>query len=227
MRCGALLDQTAPSEDFEPLPWWRRIFQRSSERSVAAGTRPRRRAWRRPRLAIPLALLLLVTGFWFGRSPLTQLLNLTHDRTGKPEALRPTRYDASSSAPGHKAGLAFDGANNRYWAPAKTGSGVGQYLEAGFDKPVRLQKVLITSGSSAKQEDFLLQARPAKVTMTVIAVGGDKSTKVIKLRDEPGPQTFDLSGSNVVEVRMTVDAAYGARPNRRVAIAEVEFFGRR
>ncbi|MFH8371600.1 NADase-type glycan-binding domain-containing protein [Streptomyces sp. NPDC018031] len=226
-RCGALLDPVAASGQHPPLPWWRKFFRWGSERELAAGARPRHRAWPRPRLALPITVLLLAGLAWFARSQLSEVFTFTQDQTAKPEALRPETVRASSEASGHRAGAAFDGFNNRYWAPAAGGPGDGQYLEAEFAAPVRLRKVIITSGSSAKQDEFLLHARPAGITVTLTTADGDRSTKAINLKDQAGEQTFDLRGSDVVKVRLTSDAAFGARSDRRLAIAEVEFFGRR
>ncbi|MEU2510966.1 discoidin domain-containing protein [Streptomyces syringium] len=224
-RCGVVLDTAPPSHRARP-PWWRRILRRS-DRVLAAGSRPRHRTWRRPRLALPLTLLVLLLAVWFGRSHLPEVFTFTQDRTTKPEALRPTEVRASSEAPGHPASAAFDGFNNRYWAPVNPGSGVGQYLEADFDKPVRLRELLITSGSSVNQDEFLTEARPAKITVLLVAADGARRTKTVTLRDQPGQQAFALRGSDVVRIRLTADADFGIRLDRRLTVAEVEFFGRR
>ncbi|MBB5936591.1 NADase-type glycan-binding domain-containing protein [Streptomyces zagrosensis] len=194
---------------------------------MEAGSRPRHRTWPRPRLALPLTLLVVLAVLFFARSQLTDVFTFTQDQTGKPEALRPDHGRASSEATGHRAGAALDGFSNRYWAPLATGPGTGQYLEATFESPIRLQKLLIISGRSANQDEFLTQARPAELTVTLITARGERSTKAVNLKDQPGQQTFDVRGSDVVRVRLTVDAAYGASAKRRLAIAEVEFFGRR
>ena len=158
---------------------------------------------------------------------ISDVFNFTQDQTKKPEALHPTQVRASSAAPGHRAGAAFDGFNNRYWAPASTGPGTGQYLEADFDKPVRLQKLLITPGISANEGEFLTQARPAKITITMVNSKGKETTKSISLHDQPGGQPFDVKAADLARVRLTTDASFGARANRRLAIAEIELFGRR
>lgn len=190
---------------------------------MTAGTRPRHRTLPRPRLALPLVLLLLAGLAWFARPQLAELFNFAKDSTGKPEGLQVTEPRASSSARGHKAGAAFDKLNNRYWAPAAAGS---QWVEASFEKPVRLRKLLITPGSSAKQDEFLKQARPSRVTLTLYSSGGERSTKSLTLKDQAGDQSFDVRGSDVERVRVTVDDAFGVRPGRRLAVAELEFFGR-
>ncbi|WP_461007260.1 discoidin domain-containing protein [Streptomyces capparidis] len=189
-----------------------------------AGTRPRHRAWRRPRLAVPVLLLLLAAGAWFGRDLLPEALDFTKDHTTRPEALQPERVRASSEARGHPATSAFDGFSNRYWSPSAKGG--DQYLEADFARPVRLRNVLVFPGTSAKQDEFLTQARPAAITLTLTSADGQTTTRTVKLRDEPGQQTFTVRGSDVIRVRLTVTDQFGATADRRLAVAEVEFFGR-
>ncbi|WP_251983266.1 discoidin domain-containing protein, partial [Streptomyces rapamycinicus] len=227
VRCGALLDSGPPVPGPpRPLPWWRRLFRRDAQRPLAAGSRPRRRTWPRPRLTLPVLVLVLAAAAWFARSQLSDVFTFTQDQTGDPQALHPSTVRGSSQAPGHRAQAAFDGYNNRYWAPATAGPGTGEYLEADFDRPVRLRKLLITSGRSAKADEFLTQARPSELTLTLVDSEGERTTKGVNLQDRAGQQSFDVHGSDVVRIRLTVDAAYGARSDRRSAIAEVEFFGR-
>lgn len=226
-RCGAQLGAPVRAPGQNRPPWWRRLFGRDRDRVLEAGSRPRHRTWPRPRLALPLTLLILLAAAYFARSQLSDALTFTQDQTGKPEALRPAEARASSEAGGHRAGAAFDGFTNRYWSPADTGPATGQYLEATFEEPVRLRKLLVISGRSANQDEFLTQARPAELTVTLFTADGERSTKAVNLKDQPGQQTFDVRGSDVVRVRLTVDAAYDESAKRRVAVAEVEFFGRR
>ncbi|BBJ38596.1 hypothetical protein SSPO_013140 [Streptomyces antimycoticus] len=226
MRCGILLDSAPEPGRPRRLPWWRRIFRRDAQRPLAAGSRPTHRTWPRPRLTLPVLVLVLAAAAWFARSQLSEVFTFTQDQTGDPKALHPTAVRGSSQAPGHRAGAAFDGYNNRYWAPATAGPGTGQYLEADFDRPVRLRKLLITSGRSAKADEFLTQARPSELTLTLVTSENERTTKGVNLQDQPGQQSFDVHGSDVVRIRLSVDAAYGARSDRRTAIAEVEFFGR-
>ncbi|MFF7140646.1 hypothetical protein ACFZB5_05330 [Streptomyces nodosus] len=226
VRCGALLDPERPAGQVARPPWWRRILPGRERLPLSAGSRPGARAWRRPRLALPVFLVVLALVAWLARAQLSELFTFAEDSAGDPKPLHPTQVRASSQARSHRAQAAFDGFNNRYWAPAAPGSGTGQYLEAGFEHPVRLRKLLITSGSSAKPDEFLRQARPSEITVTLVSAQGERTTKDLHLDDTPGQQSFDVQGSDVTRVRLTVHAAYGARQDRRVAIAEVEFFGR-
>nr|WP_229888110.1 hypothetical protein [Streptomyces olivaceoviridis] len=226
VRCGTLLDPTRPPDQASRPPWWRRILPSRDPRPPAAGDRPRLRVWRRPRLTLPAFLIVLVVVAWLARAQLTELFTFAQDSTGDPKPLHPAHVRASSQASSHRAQAAFDGFNNRYWAPAARGSGTGQYLEADFEHPVRMRQLLVTSGISTKPDEFLSQARPSEITVTLVSSRGEHTTKNLSLNDAPGQQSFEVQGADVTRVRLTVDAAYGTRPDRRVAIAEVEFFGR-
>ncbi|MFC4496798.1 hypothetical protein ACFPA8_21940 [Streptomyces ovatisporus] len=194
---------------------------------MAAGSRPRHRILPRPRIALPLVLLLLAVVAWLSRAQLAEFFDFARDSTGKPEALQVTGPTASSSAPGHRPAAAFDKLSNRYWAPARAGTFTGHYVRASFEKPVRLHKLLITPGTSAKQDEYLKEARPSHITLTLLQESGERTTKSLRLKDQAGDQSFDVRGSDVVQVTVAVEDAYGARPARRPAIAELEFFGRR
>ncbi|MFE7387289.1 discoidin domain-containing protein [Streptomyces sp. NPDC057582] len=225
IRCALLLDP-GPAPELPP-PWWRRIFRRRPRRAPLAGARPRRRLWRRPSLALPLTLILVAALVWFGLPHLSGLLGFAKKETGSPESVPPSAFRSSSRAPGHPAGAAFDGFNNRYWAPKNVGAGVGEYVECDFDQPVRVMKLIVFPGTSAKVDEFLTQARPEKITVVLTSADGRKVSKRIRLKDQAGPQTFDVVGVETVRARLTTDEVYGAGNGRRLAIAEIEFFGRR
>ncbi|MEW2125909.1 hypothetical protein AB0891_19500 [Streptomyces sp. NPDC007259] len=224
VRCALLLDP-GPPPVVRP-PWWRRLFRRGPAKGHEAGSRPRRRR-RGPRLGIPIALLLVLAGVWFALPHLSGLLGLAKEETGAPESMPPSACHGSSAAPGHAASAAFDGFNNRYWAPKETGDGAGEFLECVFDAPVGMRKMVVFAGTSARNDEFLTQARPSRIIAELTAKDGTKRTRTIRLADRAGQQTFDVRGSQTVRVRLTVDSAYGTGKGRRVAIAEVEFFGHR
>ncbi|MFI9585425.1 NADase-type glycan-binding domain-containing protein [Streptomyces sp. NPDC052236] len=231
VRCGAVL--VARRADEERLSWWerllRRIFRRNrNPRRLAAGERPPGRAWRRPSLAIPLMLVLLLGGGFLARSYLSSAVNSVRDRTAKTTPVNPKFAEASSELKAHPASDAFDGSNNGYWAPAATGAGKGQFLEARFEQSVRLEKVIIHGGISANKDDFLKQGRPSVLDVELSGPNGDVEKRELKLEDKPGPQTLDLKGKDVRAVRFVIRSSFGAgEKNRHTAIAEVEFFGRR
>lgn len=239
-RCGTPLDPPRVAAAGDPaqagrVPWWRRWVRwrprngrrDGAVRAVRGGRRPRPGVRRRLRTVWPVVVLALAAAGWFARSELTGLVTLVHDHTTKQAALHPDTWAASSSAPGHPAKMAFDGFSNRYWAPAAPGKGIGQYVEAGFHRSVHLETVLITPGCSVDDGTFLTQARPARITLTLTSAGGRTTRRTLSLDDQAGPQTFTVHASGTVRVRLTTDASYGAGRGRRVAVAEVEFFGRR
>ncbi|MEU9853774.1 hypothetical protein [Streptomyces sp. NPDC047974] len=206
-----------------PPPWWRRLTRRGGRPAPLAGTRPRR-AWRRPRIVLPLVLVLLACGVWFGLPYAGRLLGLAREETSPPESLPPSAVRASAALKDHPAAAAFDGFTNRYWGVAAPGATV----EAEFGAPgVRVTKLVVFAGVSAKKDEFLTQARPARIVVEVVSADGDVSTRRITLKDQPGQQTFDLRGSDVTRIRVTPETAYGAGRGRHLAVAEVEFFGHR
>ncbi|GAA3660822.1 NADase-type glycan-binding domain-containing protein [Streptomyces iranensis] len=77
-------------------------------------------------------------------------------------------------------------------APATAGPGTGEYPEADFDRPVRLRKPLITSGRAAKADEFLTQARPSELALTLVDSGGERTPKGVNLQDRAGQQSFDV-----------------------------------
>ncbi|MEV1065569.1 hypothetical protein [Streptomyces sp. NPDC050263] len=229
LRCGAVL--TAPVAQEERLSWWARLLRRLRRRPrprLAAGQRPPARAWRRPSLAIPLTLVLLLGGGYLARPHLGSLIDNLRNRTAKPTPVNPKFAEASSQLKDHGPNLAFDGANNTYWAPAPAGAGTGEALEARFEQPVTLEKLIIHIGVSINKDEFLKQARPSVLDVELGEADGEVVRKQLKLEDKPGPQTLDLRGKNVSSVRFVVRSSFGVEGKQRHSgILEVEFFGRR
>ncbi|MDX2678022.1 NADase-type glycan-binding domain-containing protein [Streptomyces soliscabiei] len=229
LRCGAVLTATVAAE--ERLSWWarlRRRLRRRPPRRLAAGQRPAGRAWRRPSLAIPITLVVLLGGGYLARPHLSSLIDNLRDRTAKPTPVNPKFAEGSSHLKDHGPNLAFDGANNTYWAPTQAGPGTGEEVQARFEQPVTLTTLIIQTGISVNKDEFLKQARPSVLDVELGEPGGAVHKKQLKLEDKPGPQTLDLEGKNVSTVRFIVRSSYGAEgKNRHTAILEVEFFGRR
>lgn len=212
-RCGVLL--AAPAAP-RKVPWWRRLRWFGGRRWSALG---------RAVLAIVvLALLIpLVLGlFWVGR----YLVDDVRDRLATPAPVRPTTVSASTEAPGHPAAAAVDGLSNRYWAPLPPAPAVGQYLEVTFARPFRLLNVVVNSGASAQQDEYLRQARPGELALIATSADGTEHTSTIRLQDRPGQQVTALGIGDVVRIRLVVRAAYGADDGRQLALGEVEFFQR-
>ncbi|MFF9144756.1 NADase-type glycan-binding domain-containing protein [Streptomyces sp. NPDC014861] len=204
-------------------PWWRRLPRRRGRQAPLAGTRPRR-SRRRPRIVLPLVLVLLAAGLWFGLPHAGRLLGLAREETSPPESLPPSAVRASRSLKDHPATAAFDGFSNRYWAAPEPGA----TLEADFPLPgVRVTKLVVFAGTSAKKDEFLTQARPARILVELVSADGDTRTRRLTLKDQPGQQTLTLRGSKVTHVRITPETAYGTARGRHLALAEVEFFGHR
>ncbi|GKQ39120.1 hypothetical protein [Streptomyces sp. A012304] len=228
LRCGAVLTATVVTR--ERLSWWERLLRRFRRppRRLAAGQRPPSRAWRRPSLAIPITLALLLGGGYLARPHLGSLIDNLRNKTAEPTPVNPKFADASSHLRGHGPNLAFDGANNTYWAPAPVGAGTGEAVEARFEQPVTLEKLIIHTGVSVNKDEFLKQARPSVLDVELGEPGGAMVKKRLELEDKPGPQTLDLQGKNVSSVRFIVRSSYGAEAKgRHTAILEAEFFGRR
>ncbi|MGW2823167.1 NADase-type glycan-binding domain-containing protein [Streptomyces sp. NPDC001443] len=229
LRCGAVLGAAVVQE--ERLSWWARLLRRLRRRPprpLAAGQRPRVRAWRRPSLAIPITLVLLLGGGYLAKPHLSGLIDSLRNKTAEPTPVNPKFAQASSHLKNHGPNLAFDGANNTYWAPASGGAGTGEALEARFEQPVTLEQLIIHTGVSVNKDEFLKQARPSVIDVELGEQGGKVEKKQLKLEDKPGPQTLDLEGKNVSTVRFVVRSSYGAEAkNRHTAILEVEFFGLR
>ncbi|RKN44100.1 hypothetical protein D7294_10235 [Streptomyces hoynatensis] len=176
---------------------------------------------------MPGVLVALLLGGWLARDPIRELFSEAVEQTTEQEALHPARVGASSESGEHTAAAAFDGFHNRYWAPDAPGEATGEYLEAEFEEPVEVRTILVTPGSSANQDEFLRQARPASLTVTLLSGAEEVATETLSLKDEPGAQTFSVHGADVDRVRITVDSAFGTGDGRLLALAEVEFFGRR
>jgi hypothetical protein len=229
LRCGAVLDAAVVEE--ERLSWWARLlrrFRRRPPRRLEAGQRPQVRAWRRPSLAIPVTLALLLGGGYLARPHLSGLIDSLRNKTAEPTPVNPKFAKASSHLENHGPNLAFDGANNTYWAPASAGAGTGEELEARFEQPVTLEQLIIHTGVSVNKDEFLKQARPSVLDVELGDPGGHVTKKRLDLEDKPGPQTLDLEGKNVSSVRFVVRSGYGAEAkNRHTAILEIEFFGLR
>jgi hypothetical protein len=84
----------------------------------------------------------------------------------------------------------------------------------------------VFSGASDQLADYLKQASPHVLRLTILRTGGKRSTKDITLEDKPGAQSVHLAIDDVVGVRLTIESVYRPAPGKLVAIGEVEFLGR-
>jgi hypothetical protein len=225
-RCGASL---LTAQVMAKPPWWRRLLNRLRGRRYEAGYR---RSVRQPVriqgrliLIFTLAALILLAAFP-GRPYLSTGVELVKDRTRAHVRVTPVDSRASSSAKGAGPDRVYDTVSNQYWAPAPTGVGEGQWFEVDLPEPTRVLDLILHTGVALDQKTFLTQGRPREVAVTFTSDTGKTTSHVIRLRDEPGKQEFDFRADRVVRVRITLRSAYGVGPNRRVAVAELEVFGR-
>jgi ribosomal protein L40E len=225
-RCGAdLVDApTVPA-----LPWYRRILRRTPRPAPVAGARPgvrpAHRGRRRALRLLAVVAALLAVG-WFARPYVGLVADLARDRMSN-EIVRPSGFAASSAARGHPAKAVGDGAPNQYWSPATTGAATGQFVTLTLPSPIRLAYVNIYNGpTSQKGKAYQATARVGTLKLTMTRVDGGVETQTIPLRDTPGEQHFHVGASDVVSVRLTVMTAYGAGPDQRIALGEVELFKR-
>jgi hypothetical protein len=216
----------------EKLPWWRRFLRRVRRvfrrRVYNAGERrdvkqPIR--WQRPTFILTLlALLIVALAVPPGRTLVSQAITAVQDRFGKRVEVIPVAGRATSAAAGHGAAMAFDGANNTYWAPA--GNPLGAGITFDLSKPVRLLNIIITGGVSPDKPAFEAQGRPAEVDATITDKAGKKTTSTLTLQDQPGGQRFSVAVSNAVQLTLIIRSDYGVPPGTQVGIAEVELFAR-
>lgn len=222
--CGTSL--AAPVEA-EKLSWWRRLWNWLTRRNrYEAGTRRkirRRSRWVRPVAGVGIVALLLGAAYLLpSRTYIDRAITGIRDRTAKHVPVTPTALRASSAGKGMAAQQVSDGVSNRFWSPSRGPS--GQWIEADFDRPVRLLELVVTPGVSTDKEKFLQQGRPRDVTVTLTGEDGKVTDKVIVVQDQPGAQTFTMKVSDVVKARLTIASGYEMRAPTRCAIGELEFF---
>lgn len=217
------------------IPWWRRLFARRPKAAREAGSRPKMRRTGRPRRS-PRQLLTLLTivgivlgGGYFARGYVRGAGDMVIDRFKGVEPINPTGMTASSSQKGHGPGLARDGFDNTYWAPASGGAGKGQHLTVKFAEPFRLVYILITPGVSGTDEDAYLKAsRPRELRLVLTSDDGSTRVKTIELDDKLGSDQFNVTGSNVTQVKLEIMSSYpGSVSGSHTALAEVEFRARK
>ncbi|MGW7673040.1 NADase-type glycan-binding domain-containing protein [Streptomyces sp. NPDC054775] len=187
--------------------------------------RQRLAGWR-PR--IPWKRVLIIAGIVcavIGAALLTPLVIRTvNDHFSDPSPLPPAAVSASNADAAHAAQAAFDGVSNSWWGTGYSGDSAGQYLQANYGRPVKLEKMIITPGVSRRVEDRS-QARPERLDVLLTDARGRTALMHYALADG-GVQVVDAHMDDVVQVDMIVRSAYGASQNKQVAIAEVEMFGR-
>ncbi|MDT0468107.1 NADase-type glycan-binding domain-containing protein [Streptomyces gibsoniae] len=218
-RCGVdnRPDRSFCRNDGTPLDG---SANRSAEasRQRLAGWRPRF-PWKR--VLITGGILCALVGAAF-LTPVT--IQEVNDHFSNPAPLPPTAVSASNADPAHPVQRAFDGVSNSWWGTGYSGDSAGQYLQANYSRPVKLEKMIITPGVSPQIEDRA-QARPQRIDVVLTDARGRQALMSYTLADG-GPQIVDAKMDDVVQVDMIVRSAYGTAESKQVAIAEVEMFGR-
>lgn len=223
-RCGANLSAAVVVK----APWYRKILP--ARKPVVAGTRPSsaptERAWGTALFrVIALGVVAVVVLAYVVVPPLRTGVN---NSVGSIYAaahrhFQPTVYpqhplsaSASSAIATHPAGLTIDGIKDSYWA-ANTTTDKQPALKLTFSGPTDIDTILITSGAAAS---FTTLARPK----TVHIVFSDKTTADLTLKDDPNPQSYDLTARQVTFMDIHITSTYPSAQSPDVAINEVELF---
>jgi ribosomal protein L40E len=186
---------------------------------------PRRWSWVRRLIAMLLIMALAVLAAWAAVTWGSRAVDAVRDRLAKPALTTPSRASASSSEKGHGPDLISDGLNNRYWSPA-AGKGAGQWVELGFDQPIRILNIIVSGGVSPEQDGYLKRGRPAKVQVSTWTSKGVRTDRELELADRAGPQTFAFTAGDTSRLRVTIESGYALGKARAPAIAEIEVFRR-
>ena len=243
-RCGqslaAAVVAVAPR-----LPWYRRLLGGGRRaRVAAAGERPKSMRkdgrtgggiglGRLVSAGLQILVIAAVVGAVAGYAIIPNWRDAVNGFVGSiAEIVMPPSDPVSTagkaSGPGardHPAQSAFDG-TTAFWA-APFAEGKPPRIQASFTPVADISKVLVTAG--APGQDFKSFARPRAVTLEFL--GSDGSVIVardVELKDQVEPQSVDVGAKGAATVRLTVTSIYlSEKPNAPVAVAEVEFFGKR
>jgi hypothetical protein len=126
---------------------------------------------------------------------------------------------ASSSLNGHPAIATVDGLSNVYWAAAAASNdGLGQQLTFSFDKPVNLDRLVLTSGVF---DNFPSEPRPSEILLSY----DNHQSDDLSVKNQREPQTLTLGhGHGVKSVQIIIKGVYpSALGGHSVAIGEIEF----
>lgn len=222
LRCGHSLEW---AKAVERPPWWRRML--SWERTYRAGTRrrPRLRSRLVFRLVLLVALLALVIALLGPLRPsIVNGYQWVMNTIAGPQQVRTDDVTASASAQGHEPMMAFDGANNTYWA-APAGA-QAPFLQVTMPEPVHLVTVGITPGTSLQTPVFLEGPRPDVIEISAETTEGVRVER-LTLEPNPGFQKLEVDLPGVRTLTIAVVSGQGATEQESAAITEVELFARR
>jgi hypothetical protein len=236
-RCGASLQQAVVFS----LPWYSRMWRKlTTRRTRQAGDRPRARrraiggagpgwltSWvtRIIVLAIVVVVILTFVGPW-SHSLKHRFSRWYHDVKNVVSTsytpIHPLSAGATSSAPGHGAALAIDGASNTSWQTGARGNGTGQTLGINLAAATNVDKIGFLIGDTDTPQAYVTEPRPELVRVTF--AGPHPYTKDITLKDVGTFQTFTVKAKDATSLRITIDAVYPSAQGTHAAITEVELF---
>lgn len=238
-RCGSALEEALFYEPTRWQAWWlRRRHRRDARRVLLAGQRPRERrhsfggeggGWVMSVLTkvlmvavVALAVLSLVGPY----APAIQsrIKQWKSQITGAVHPLynpvHPVAASATSSAPGHPAGMAIDNLANTYWATSATNSGIGQTIVITFAKPVKIDRVGFLIGAAGTPQSYLSEPRPEIVHLAF----SDGTSTDLSLQDSAKFQAYGVHARAVTSLQLTISAVYPSPLGQNCSIAEIEFF---
>lgn len=224
-RCGNSL---AEARVVRKAAWWRRLFGR--ERVYEPGTRKRvGTARRRTRTFVRLGVVLaLIGGVGVLAGPQRQLVlrgyHSVVDLFAKPEPARPVSTGTTGAVKAHDAKLAFDGAQNTYWAFPAGKPKISPVLRATFPAPIRLVGFTLYPGVSVETSKFLAATRPEQIELAATKSDGQVVVKRFPVEDKPGEQKFEFKESDITKVQLAVLTSRGEHKTIATAISELEFF---
>jgi hypothetical protein len=111
-----------------------------------------------------------------------------------------------------------DGLLDTCWAEGVPGTGVGEWVEKQFKRPVRLRELRILPGNNAYDSAFRKFARPKTLT----AFFSDGSSRLLRFKDAPTLQRFPVHVTTR-SVRFVVESVYEGTDYPATCISEVEF----
>ncbi|MFH9727636.1 NADase-type glycan-binding domain-containing protein [Streptomyces sp. NPDC017254] len=199
--------------------------QLSTAEGPYAGRRPgigRDRSRWIVRALVAAAVVTVVVGGIIGGPPAARAVQ-DHFATRVP--VHPVAWAATHSAPRQDPKLAGDGYSNTWWGTGYAGDSAGQYLEARFAEPTDLLSILITPGSSKNTTQADGQATPRTFELVVKDSSGEAHVSQHRINDG-GTQRVDVRVRDALTVQLVLRTAWRADPQKQVAVAELEFFGR-
>ncbi|WP_395403636.1 hypothetical protein [Arthrobacter sp. UC242_113] len=231
-RCAASL--RAPEPEVEPdqrLSWWVRLFGRSGQKALPAGTRP---LWKSRRFPVRFVAILAVVGLAGG------VAGANKDAiNGAPQRILDEFFNhdldpLTTVASGkinddRRPELATDRFVDTSWAvPLEKGKDAN-FLEAKFEKDIRLVYVFIT-GQPSKYAPPPGEKQPSKILLSVHHRGAEAGLyqEIYPEIDVPADMHrhgYYVGADNVESVRLTiVQPTTGTA--KYVSIAGVQFTGR-